>query len=87
METIFPKGFKDVTLLSFLPFWKPAAIFSADPACGFSSFPFGRFQDLFIFRVLKFIPNMFLTIFETEWNFSTRNTRLSVIIVCVFFLC
>lgn len=65
MEAIFPKDFKDVTLLSFLLFWKSEAIFSANPACGFSSFPFGSFQDLFIFRVLKFIPNMFFTIFET----------------------
>lgn len=65
METIFPKDFKDVTLLSFLLFWKSEAIFSANPACGFSSFPFGSFQDPFIFRVLKFIPNMFFTIFET----------------------
>lgn len=65
METIFPKDFKDVTLLSFLLFWKSEAIFSANPACGFSSFPFGSFQDLFIFRVLKFISNMFFAIFET----------------------
>lgn len=62
METIFPKDFKDVTLLPFLLFWKSKGIFSA---CGFSSFPFASFQDLFISRVLKFIPNMFFTIFET----------------------